>query len=77
VYALRERRRLTLAAGVLLALALVSALLFLFLDTSPDLLFSRRWIYESSTVRATSLLIGSGLAIYAERVRRSRGGAGS
>jgi peptidoglycan/LPS O-acetylase OafA/YrhL len=45
VYALRGRRKLALGAIPLLALALASALVALYLDETPDLIFARRWIH--------------------------------
>jgi peptidoglycan/LPS O-acetylase OafA/YrhL len=69
VYAFRDQRRLARATLVLLALALATAALPLLFPERVHPELARRWIHESSTTRATSLLAGALVALYEPVVR--------
>jgi peptidoglycan/LPS O-acetylase OafA/YrhL len=70
VYRFRTQRGLVRAASVLLVLALATAALPLcFAESRVPLELARRWIYESSTTRATSLLLGALIALHEAPLR--------
>lgn len=69
VYAFRDRRALSRATLVLLALALATALLPLAFPEQIHPELARRWIHESSTTRATSLLAGALVALHEPALR--------
>ncbi|TAJ14202.1 MAG: acyltransferase [Planctomycetota bacterium] len=69
VYAFRDRRKLSRATLVLLALALATAVLPLLFPAHVHPELARRWIHESSTTRATSLLAGALVALHEPAIR--------